>query len=186
MLEENFSDLRSLLDMTQALHSKTINSVAEMIISTVQNKGKIIVIGNGGSYADAMHFAGELEGAYRNRKRPALPALVPSNAAALTAIANDFGYEDIFKKFVEANMRSCDILIGLSTSGNSVNVLKAFESAKKIGAKVVAFTGQSGGKMKDCADVLLNVPSENTPRIQEVHHFAYHEICDIVEQRLFG
>jgi D-sedoheptulose 7-phosphate isomerase len=142
-------------------------------------------MGNGGSYADSLHFAAELEGAYKNRNRAALAAMVPSNPASLTAIGNDFGYLNTFKKTVQAFINKGDVVIGLSTSGNSENVIQAFQEAKLKGARVVAFTGESGGKMKEYADILLNVPSQDTPRIQEAHHFAYHEICEIVETSLF-
>ena len=133
-----------------------------------------------------MHFAAELEGCYRNKSRSSLKALVPSNPSTLTAISNDFNYNEIFLRFIKANAEKEDIIIGLSTGGNSQNVVLAFEEARKIGAMTVGFTGESGGKMSPLCDILFNVPSFDTPRIQEIHHFAYHEICEIVEKEMFG
>jgi len=172
--------------MTKKLHEKTVEAVAKAMISCYKQGGKAIIFGNGGSYADALHFAGELEGAYNNRNRPALSALVPSNEAAQTAIANDFGYNKGFFRFVQANAQPGDVVIGISTSGNSPNVVYALEEARKKGARTVAFTGRTGGKLKECADVLLNIPADYTPYIQIAHSVSYHIICDIVESELFG
>jgi D-sedoheptulose 7-phosphate isomerase len=184
-MKTNFDDISAVLKRTKELHSKTIEKIAHETIDTYKRGGKLIVFGNGGSYADALHFAAELEGAYMNRGRPALSALVPSNESALTAIANDFGYESVFQRFVEANAAPGDIVIGITTSGNSPNVIAALESAGKKGAKTVAFTGAGGGKAKSHADILLDVPSDYMPYIQIAHSAAYHIICETVESELF-
>jgi D-sedoheptulose 7-phosphate isomerase len=185
-LAYGFSEHRSVLDETEKMHSKTLEKIADLIVCCFNSGGQVIIFGNGGSYSDACHFAGELEGTYKNRKRPALRAIVPANSAAQTAISNDFGYEKIFKRFVQAFATSNDIVIGLTTSGNSANVIEAYKTAKEKGAKIISFTGKSGGMAKDYSDILYNVPSDNTPRIQEMHELAYHEICEKVEKSLFG
>lgn len=182
----HLEDLKLILDKTLYIHYETIRKIALSIVASYKNNRKIIIFGNGGSYADALHFAAELEGCYRNRTRPSLKALVPSNPSTLTAISNDFSYNEIFLRFVKANAEKGDIVIALSTSGNSQNVIFALEKARKLGSITVGFTGESGGKMKSFCDILLNVPSQDTPRIQEIHHFAYHEICEIVEKEMFG
>lgn len=182
----HLEDLKLILDKTLHIHYETIRKIALSIVASYKNNRKIIIFGNGGSYADALHFAAELEGCYRNRTRPSLKALVPSNPSTLTAISNDFSYNEIFSRFVKANAEKGDIVIALSTSGNSQNVIFALEEARKLGSITVGFTGESGGKMKSSCDILFNVSSQDTPRIQEIHHFAYHEICEIVEKEMFG
>jgi len=176
-----------LIELTKKMvseHTKSIKYIADSIISCLKSGNKVIIFGNGGSYADACHFAAEIEGSYKNRQRKGMAAMVPGNIAALTAIANDFSYEEVFKRDVEALGVKGDIVIGLSTSGNSMNIIKSFEYAKTKGIKTISFTGETGGKMKECSDILLNVPSKDTPRIQEMHKFAYHEICEIVEKEM--
>jgi D-sedoheptulose 7-phosphate isomerase len=185
-IKTHAEELKQILDKTIFVHYETIRKIAFSIVNSYKNSGKIIIFGNGGSYADALHFAAELEGCYRNKSRSSLRALVPSNPSTLTAISNDFSYNEIFLRFVKANAEAGDIVIALSTSGNSQNVLLALEEAKKVGALTVGFSGESGGKMKEHCDILLNVLSQDTPRIQEIHHFAYHEICEIVEKEMFG
>ena len=185
-IKEHSEDLKKLLDKTIFTHYETIKKIALSITTAYRKNKKIIIFGNGGSYADSLHFAAELEGCYRNKSRSSLKALVPSNPSTLTAISNDFNYNEIFLRFIKANAEKEDIIIGLSTGGNSQNVVLAFEEARKIGAMTVGFTGESGGKMSPLCDILFNVPSFDTPRIQEIHHFAYHEICEIVEKEMFG
>jgi len=178
-------ELIELTKKTISEHTKTMKVIADMVVSCLKSGNKIIIFGNGGSYADACHFAGEIEGSYRNRNRKGMAAVVPGNIAAMTAIANDFSYEDIFRRNIEAIGNKGDLVIGLSTSGNSGNIIKAFEYARVKGIKTIGFTGETGGKMKECSDILLNISSKDTPRIQEMHKFAYHEICEIVEKEMF-
>ncbi len=184
--EKYCDDVCEVLQRTKEIHATTIEAVAKTIVSCYKQGGKLIIFGNGGSYADALHFAGELEGAYNNRNRPALSALVPSNEAAQTAIANDLGYDKGFFRFVQANAQPGDVVIGISTSGNSPNVIYALEEARKKGARTVGFTGRAGGKAKEYAGILLNIPADYTPYIQLAHSISYHIICDIVESELFG
>lgn len=184
-IDKHGKELGELIGKTLEQHATTIEKIAGVMANSFRDGGKSIIFGNGGSYADALHFAAELEGAYRDRQRPPLAALVPANPAALTAIANDYGYGETFGRFVTAHAHRKDIVIGLSTSGNSPNVVNALISAHEIGAITVGFTGLSGGIIRKQCDILLDIPSTNTPRIQELHHFAYHEICEIIERELF-
>jgi D-sedoheptulose 7-phosphate isomerase len=186
MIKESFVELIDILGSMKTQAEK-IEEIAKLLIKAFKNGKKVIIFGNGGSYADAIHFAAEFEGPYKNRNRPPLPALVPGNPSALTAIANDFGYEHVFKKFVEANAEKGDIVIGLTTSGTSKNIIFGLTEARRKGAIAIGFTGRTGGKkMSDFVDIIISVPSDNTPRIQEMHRFIYHEICGLVEKNLFG
>lgn len=158
-----------------------ILGVSNEIAQALGNGKKILICGNGGSAADAQHIAAELVGKFMKERR-ALPAIaLNTNTSVITAIGNDYSYDDIFARQVEAFGTSGDILIGISTSGNSKNVLKAFEIAKKISIMTVALTGQSGGKMKEMVDICINVPSSLTPRIQEAHITIGHIMCEIAE-----
>jgi D-sedoheptulose 7-phosphate isomerase len=160
--------------------------VSSICINTYKNDGKILIAGNGGSAADAQHFAGELVSRFYF-DRPALSAIaLTTDSSILTAIGNDYGYEDVFSRQVQAHGRSGDVFIAISTSGNSPNILKAIETAKAIGLVVIGLTGQSGGKMKAMCDVCLCAPSDSTPRIQECHLFFEHTLCACIEESLFG
>ena len=163
----------------------TILDIADLLVNRFKLGHKVLIFGNGGSYADALHFVGELEGAYRNRSRPPLSAIAP-NPVSITAIGNDFGYDETFKKFVKAHAYAMDVVIGISTSGNSPNVLEALKFAHEEKIATVGITGETGGAIKPYCNYLLNVPSTDTPRIQEAYKFAIHEICDIVERDMFG
>ncbi len=164
---------------------QTIEDVSNVVIKAFKNGNKVLFCGNGGSAADAQHLAAEFSGRfYLNRK--ALPAeALHANTSYLTAVANDYSYDVIYARLVEGTGKKGDVLIGLSTSGNSVNILKAFEAAKENEMLTVAFTGENGGKMKNVVDYLINVPSDITPRIQESHILAGHIICEIVEAEYF-
>ena len=163
----------------------TIESVTQAVIKAFQAGNKVLFCGNGGSAADAQHLAAEFSGRfYLNRK--ALPAeALHVNTSYLTAVANDYSYDAVYARLVEGIGVKGDILIGLSTSGNSTNIIKAFEAAKQNEMITVAFTGESGGKMKDAVDYLINVPSSITPRIQEAHILVGHIVCEIAEAEYF-
>lgn len=188
LIKKNFQDS---LDVKQAVLNSdtlinTIEKIAEVITIAFDEGRRVWFCGNGGSAADAQHLAAEFSGPFYNRGRRALPAeALHCNTSYLTAAANDYDYNSIYARLVEGIMEKGDILIGLSTSGNSGNVVKAFESARARGIITVGFTGESGGKMKGLSDYLFNVPSGNTPRIQEVHMLAGHIICEIVETKMF-
>lgn len=159
--------------------------VADEIVKCFQNDGKVLFCGNGGSAADAQHLAAEFSGRFYYDREPLYSEALHVNTSYVTAVANDYSYDEIYARLIKAKGRKGDILIGMSTSGNSTNVIKAFEQARKQGMIVVAMTGETGGKMKDCCDYLINVPSKDTPRIQEVHMLLGHSICEIVESRVF-
>jgi D-sedoheptulose 7-phosphate isomerase len=159
--------------------------VADLLIAAYRRDGKVLLFGNGGSAADAQHIAAELEGRYLH-DRPALHALaLHTNTSALTAIANDYGYARVFARQVEAAVRPGDVVIGLSTSGNSENIIEGVRAARAQGAVTVALTGAGGGRLKSLADHCLAVPSAETPRIQEAHILIGHILCELVEQELF-
>lgn len=166
--------------------AKTLVAIAEVLVEAFQNGNKVLLLGNGGSAADAQHIACELAGKFY-RDREALPAIaLTTNTSALTAIANDYGYEAVFLRQLQGLVKGGDVVIGISTSGNSPNVLLAMEEAKRRGAVTVAFTGQARGRLSELADYVLSVPSKDPPHIQEAHITAGHIICHLVEEELFG
>lgn len=162
-----------------------IEHAAQAFLATFRNEGKVLFCGNGGSAADAQHLAAELSGRFYKDRPPLYAEALHVNSSYMTAVANDYGYDDVFARMVEAAGRRGDVLAAFSTSGNSPNILKAIEKAKHQGMLVVGFTGASGGKMAGLCDVLLNVPSADTPRIQEAHILIGHIICEIVEREMF-
>ena len=170
---------------TAAQQGGVVDAVARELLRCYREGGKILTFGNGGSSCDAQNFADELTGRYR-RNRPALPALALTvNQGDLTSIANDFGFEEVFARPLSALGRKGDVAIAISTSGNSQNVLKAIEAAKKLGMTVVGLTGRTGGKMKALCDHCVCVPSDSTARIQEVHITVIQIWCGILEDELF-
>jgi D-sedoheptulose 7-phosphate isomerase len=164
---------------------KIVGDTIPVIISALKNGKRIYFCGNGGSAADAQHLAAEFSGRFYI-DRDALPAeALHCNTSYLTAVANDYGYDVVYARLVKGITQKGDILVGLSTSGNSVNILKAFEVAKEKGVITIAFTGETGGNMKAYSDYLVNIPSKDTPRIQESHILLGHIICQLVEQEYF-
>lgn len=161
-----------------------VAKVAKVIADSLTAGGKILICGNGGSASDALHFCGEIVGRFQ-KERKAAPA-IPLNAdvATMTAVGNDYGYDAIFERGVQAFMKSEDVFIGISTSGNSENVLRAVKAAKETGGVTVGLLGRSGGKIKDAVDYPIIIPSDNTARIQESHICVIHIICDLVERSL--
>lgn len=163
----------------------TMQKVAEEIVACYGHDGKVLFCGNGGSAADAQHIAAELSGRFYFDRDPLDAEALHVNTSYLTAVANDYSYDQIYSRLIKARGRKGDILFGISTSGNSGNVIKAFELANQIGMITVGMTGESGGKMKDISQYLINVPSGDTPRIQESHIMVGHIICELVEDRMF-
>jgi len=163
-----------------------IDTVVKVITTAFQNGNSVYFAGNGGSAADAQHLAAEFSGRfYKDRK--ALPSeALHCNTSYLTAVANDYSYEVIYARLIEGITKPGDVLVGLSTSGNSGNIVKAFEMAKTKQVVSIGFTGDNGGKMKAISDYLINVPSNDTPRIQESHILVGHIICELVESNIFG
>jgi D-sedoheptulose 7-phosphate isomerase len=162
-----------------------IEKVARLLVGVFRSGGKVVLFGNGGSAADAQHIAAELLGRFR-MERPSLPALaLTTNTSVLTALGNDYGHGCIFRKQVEAMVHPGDIVIAMSTSGNSPNVIQGIEAAKLKGAKTIGLCGKSGGQLADLVDYAIMVPSEDTPRIQEAHMTIGHIVCELVERELF-
>jgi D-sedoheptulose 7-phosphate isomerase len=163
-----------------------IEQAARTIADAFKDDHRVYFCGNGGSAADAQHLAAEFSGPFYNRGRRALPAdALHCNTSYLTAAANDYDYTEVYARLVEGIMQPGDVLVGLSTSGNSPNVVKAFEKALEKNITTIGMTGTSGGKMAAFSQILLNVPSLTTPRIQEVHMLIGHIICELVEAELF-
>jgi D-sedoheptulose 7-phosphate isomerase len=157
----------------------------ELLVSTLQNGGKVLIAGNGGSAADAQHFAAELVGRFL-RERRALPAVaLTTDSSILTAVANDYGFEQVFSRQIEALARPGDLFVGISTSGNSANICHAAAVAVDCGCRCLFLTGESGGRLAGLPGLCLQVPSTRTPHIQEGHGLLIHLLCDLVEQRLF-
>jgi D-sedoheptulose 7-phosphate isomerase len=175
---------KSMVAQVERSGIETIVAAADAIIEMFQRQGTLYLCGNGGSAADAQHIAGEMVGRFRTERRP-LPAIALStDTSVLTCIANDYDYESIFARQVEALVKAGDILWGLSTSGASPNVVKAAETAKRKGARIIAFTGRKNSPLQALADICLCAEADVTARSQEIHQLAYHIICDLVEQRL--
>ena len=163
-----------------------IQQAAAMMVDSLRNGGKIHFCGNGGSAADAQHLAAELSGRFYFDRPPLNAEALHCNTSYLTAVGNDYGYDHIFSRLLRGTAKAGDVIVGISTSGNSKNILLAFEAAKEMGVKVIAMTGETGGTMKYLADILLNVASKDTPRIQESHIMIGHIICELVESAMFG
>ena len=168
----------------EALVSR-IQEVAEVMVKALQDGKRILWCGNGGSAADAQHLAAELSGRFYYDRPPLNSEAMHCNTSYLTAVANDYGYDLIYARMIDGACHPGDVLVGISTSGNSKNILNAFVKAKELGVTTVALTGEDGGAMKEHADFLLNVPSKDTPRIQESHIMVGHIICQIVEGTMF-
>ncbi len=164
---------------------ETIDEVVDNITSAFKNGKHLYFCGNGGSAADAQHLAADFSGRfYKDRK--ALPAeALHCNTSYLTAVANDYGYDVVYSRIIDGIGREGDILVGLSTSGDSKNIVKAFEKAREKKMITVGFTGNSGGEMRSCSNYLINIPSADTPRIQESHIMTGHIICQLVEEKLY-
>jgi len=159
-----------------------IARAAKVCCESVAEGGTIYWMGNGGSAADAQHMAAELVGRYKRERKAIRSVALTTNTSSLTAIGNDYSYEQIFDRQLEAFVGSKDVIIAISTSGNSANVIRAAELARKAGAKVIGLTGDTGGKLAPHCDILLNVPSKDTPRVQESHFVIEHLLCDLIEQ----
>ena len=172
-----------LLNNTNILTS--VNNLINDIVTCYKNGGKVLWCGNGGSAADAQHLAAELSGRFYYDRPPLFSEALHVNTSYTTAVANDYGYDGIYSRLVKAMGKKGDVLIGLSTSGNSPNVIKALEEANALGMITAGFTGQTGGKMKEVSKYLINIQSTDTPRIQECHMLLGHTICELVEIKLF-
>lgn len=176
--------LKILEEFSASGQLKNIESAGTLMVESLQSGGKIMSCGNGGSMCDAMHFAEELSGRYRD-DRPAIAAVSISDPSHITCVGNDYGFDYIFSRYVEANGRQGDVLLAISTSGNSKNVLEASAVAKQKGIKIIALTGKSGGKLAEIADVEIRAPhSTYADRAQEIHIKVIHSLIDFIENRL--
>jgi D-sedoheptulose 7-phosphate isomerase len=183
IIQASIDTKQQVLQNTELL--KTMSTVVDVIVSAFKNGNRVYFCGNGGSAADAQHLAAEFSGRfYTDRK--ALPAeALHCNTSYLTAVGNDYGFDLIYSRIIDGIGEKGDVLIGLSTSGNSVNIVRAFETAKEKGMITIGFTGLTGGAMKSLSDHLINIPSADTPRIQESHIMTGHIICQLVEEKYF-
>lgn len=177
---------RELMTRIENELAASIASLAQRLIETFQIGNKLLIMGNGGSAADAQHFAGEIVSRFRI-ERPGLPAIALStDSSIMTAIGNDYGFERIFARQVEALAAPGDAVIGISTSGNSPNVYAALQIARQAGCSTIGLLGKDGGTIKELCDIPLIIPSQDTPRVQEGHITVIHILCDLIEQGMFG
>ncbi len=166
--------------------SAVMERIADEIQVAFKNEKKVLFCGNGGSAADAQHLAAELSGKLYINREPLYAEALHCNTSYLTAAANDYSFEDVYERLIRAQGKTGDILVGISTSGNSKNVVKAIETANQKGIITVGFTGGEGGKMKELCQYLINVPSNDAPRIQESHILIGHIICELAEKKIFS
>lgn len=189
MIPEILSQLQAHRHLIERIEQKMAPMIAEMAIllaDTFRRGGKLLVMGNGGSAADSQHFVAEIVGRFKMERR-GLPAIALStDTSILTAIGNDYGFEAVFRRQVEALATPGDLVVGISTSGNSPNVLCALELAREKGCRTIALLGKDGGSIKGVCDLALVVPSDDTPRIQEGHGLIIHIVCDLLEKEMFS
>lgn len=181
-LSEALQTLREFMSCDYNI--KNIENAGKVMLESIEDGGKIIACGNGGSMCDAMHFAEELTGNFR-KKRKAIPAISISDPSHITCTANDYGFDYIFSRYIEAFGKKNDVLLAISTSGNSPNIIKAAEKAKEKGVKIIALSGKDGGKLKDIADIEIRAPfSQYSDRIQEIHIKVIHILIDYIESNI--
>lgn len=188
MKPEILAQLRAHRDVIELIEQRLADKIGlavDMLVDTLQNGRKLLIMGNGGSAADAQHFAAEIQGRFKMERR-GLPAIaLTTDTSILTAIGNDYGFQHIFRRQVEALAKEGDIAIGISTSGSSENVLAALVCARELGCRTIGLLGRDGGTISQVADLHLTVPSHDTPRVQEGHITIIHIMCDLTEKRLF-
>ena len=179
----------SVENYTRVLNDKNlqanIEKIVEFSVKAFKDDKKILFCGNGGSASDAQHIAAELSGRFYTNRPPLYAEALHVNSSYMTAVANDFGYDETYARMLEACGREGDILVGISTSGNSLNVVKALKKANELGLITVGFTGSKGGEMNSICDIMIKVPSDDTPRIQEVHILVGHIVCQLIEEEMF-
>uniref|UniRef100_UPI004048BE2A D-sedoheptulose 7-phosphate isomerase n=1 Tax=Aliarcobacter sp. TaxID=2321116 RepID=UPI004048BE2A len=173
-----------VINLTIETIQEKLELASIMVVETLKNGNKVLLCGNGGSAADAQHIAAELTGRYKTERRGLPGIALTTDTSALTAIGNDYGYDRVFDRQVEALANKGDLIIGISTSGNSKNIISALSFGKELGCKTLGFSGRDGGVMNDVCDINLVVPSNDTPRIQEIHILIGHTICQIIDNEL--
>ena len=181
LIRQRFAESISVTQAAGEQLAGRIAEAAELVVACYRAGGGVFLFGNGGSAADAQHIAGELVGRFLIERRPLRAEALSTNTSAVTAIGNDYDFESIFARQLSANARPGDVAIGLTTSGNSPNVLAALRAARQMHLKTIALTGAGGGQCAGLADVLLDVPATLTPRVQEAHVVVYHSLCELVE-----
>ena len=181
--DEFLSHLETINTVINTMEEK-LEAASALAVETLKNGNKILLCGNGGSAADAQHIAAELTGRYKTERRGLPGIALTTDTSALTAIGNDYGYDRVFDRQVEALANKGDLLIGISTSGNSTNVINALKVAREMGCKTLGLTGRDGGAMNELCDINLVAPSNDTPRIQEMHILFAHTICQIIDNEL--
>lgn len=182
-IKESIETKQKMLENDETL--RLIGQAANQCVDALRNGGKILLCGNGGSAADAQHIAAELSGRFNIDREPLFAEALHVNSSFVTAVANDYNYDEVYRRMVKAAGRKGDVLIGISTSGNSVNVINAIAQANELDMKTIGLTGESGGKLSEECSLCIKVPSEDTARIQESHILIGHIICEIVESSLF-
>ncbi len=188
----NIEDLirQSIETKEKFLENKTnldkISKIAETCVATFKNNGKVLLCGNGGSASDAQHIAAELSGRFQFDRPPLYAEALHVNSSYVTAVGNDYGYDEIYSRMVEAAGKDGDVLIGISTSGNSANVIKAVEKANQLGMYTFGLSGKGGGLLEEKCNINIQVPTKNTARVQETHIMIGHIICEIIENQMFA
>ena len=183
-IKNEFLSHLEVINLTIETMQEKLEQASLLVVETLKNGNKILLCGNGGSAADAQHIAAELTGRYKTERRGLPGIALTTDTSALTAIGNDYGYDRVFDRQVEALANKGDLLIGISTSGNSINVINALKVAREMGCKTLGLTGRDGGAMNELCDINLVVPSNDTPRIQEMHILFAHTICQIIDNEL--
>ncbi len=184
ILQRSIDTKRAILNDVRLI--ETIEHITKICTDCFNNGGKVLFCGNGGSAADAQHLAAEFSGRFYSDRDPLFSEALHVNTSYLTAVGNDYGYEYVYSRLIKAKGNPGDVLIGLSTSGNSQNIVKAFEQAQSQEVICIGMTGASGGLLNDCSDHIIRVPSDDTPRIQECHITIGHIICELVEKNIFS
>ena len=185
LIEKRISEHKEIIVNFSPEIKEKIKKIAETIVNCYKNNGKVILFGNGGSCADSQHLATELVARYY-LDRKTLPAIALTDNVSVTAIGNDYSFEDVFKKQIEGFVNKGDIVIAISTSGTSKNIINAIEKTRELGGITIGFTGKDGTELKDKVDICLQIPSDDTPRIQEGYMLAGHIVCELVEKEIFG
>ena len=185
-IEDLFKESIRVKEDTSRLQSGVLAKIVEVICVSMKSGGKVLIFGNGGSAADSQHIAGEFIGRFKKERKSLAAVALTTDTSIMTSISNDYGFDKVFARQIEGLGKPGDVAIGISTSGNAANVVLGLEQAKKMGLRTVAWTAGSGGKIGKIAELVLLIPSGNTPRIQEAHITCGHIICELVEEELYG
>ena len=181
IIHRNFSEHLQTIKLVREAHAEPIKKISQILAQSLANGGTLFWCGNGGSAADSQHLAAELVGRFKKNRKALRSLALTTDTSVLTCVANDYSYDDIFARQVEALGRPGDVLIGISTSGHSENLLRAFKAAKEMNLMTIAMLGKDGGTAKDLADLALIIPSDSTARIQEAHILIGHILCELIE-----